>query len=510
MALLGPTPERPMALSPHVRLPSVAVILALAIPALAIPTTASAETFPADSDWTPVLRDGAVLSDPCDDVAGSDWWDLVGTADLPAAYTAFDGTNLWFRLRLRASPYRATGSSRSWRSFGWGVMLETDWTTTGSYDDMVFVDGTSDSVFLAENTTASTPFYSDVAELTIGTYDAPAAPSGDASAGYAGYTLAGSDICGGTTGSVDSFVDWAVPWADIEASTGLTTPTDLAFAFGTSASTRAFSKDIAGCTGTSGCDWWESLSDSSRDSDGDGLTDQDEVDIYGTDPWVADTDADGLTDGEEVLVYITDPLDDDTDDDRLTDGDEVLVYGTDPLAMDTDEGGVPDGDEVDRGTDPLDPSDDYSDPGGGDTGGGDTGTTGDGGGTADTGTTGDGGGTADTGTTGDGGTSDTGVSTDGGAADGGADTGTADTGTSDGGAADGGSADGGTTDTGVSADGGASDGGAADLINGAGAVLGGACAGCSSGGSRSGGGLAGAMSLLVLGLAGRRRRDRRG
>lgn len=94
------------------------------------------------------------------------------------------------------------------------------------------------------------------------------------------------------------------------------------------------------------------------DSDGDGLTDEYELEI-GTDPNNPDTDGDGLTDGEEVSVYKTDPLNPDTDYDGLTDGEEVKKYKTDPLNPDTDKGGVSDGHEVliDK-TNPLDGNDD--------------------------------------------------------------------------------------------------------------------------------------------------------
>jgi len=94
------------------------------------------------------------------------------------------------------------------------------------------------------------------------------------------------------------------------------------------------------------------------DTDGDGLTDQEELQ-YGTDPKNPDTDGDGLTDGEEVKVYKTDPLNPDTDYDALADGDEVYKYKTSPLERDTDKGGVADGHEViEDNTNPLDPSDD--------------------------------------------------------------------------------------------------------------------------------------------------------
>ena len=109
--------------------------------------------------------------------------------------------------------------------------------------------------------------------------------------------------------------------------------------------------------GTDPLDPSDDVSTPGVDSDGDGLSDALE-DELGTDPADSDTDGDGLEDGEEVNEHDTDPLDPDTDDDGLEDGDEVSEYDTDPLDPDTDHGGVPDGEEVDRGSDPLDPSDD--------------------------------------------------------------------------------------------------------------------------------------------------------
>jgi hypothetical protein len=131
------------------------------------------------------------------------------------------------------------------------------------------------------------------------------------------------------------------------------------------------------------------------DTDGDGVADSDEVDLFGTDPETWDTDADSLSDGDELFVAGTDPLvwdtdgdgvsdggvetatdsesvvaDDaapvvsedgagtpsiDSDNDRLADADEAAV-GTDPATPDADGDGYYDGDEVNLGTDPLDPA----------------------------------------------------------------------------------------------------------------------------------------------------------
>ena len=75
----------------------------------------------------------------------------------------------------------------------------------------------------------------------------------------------------------------------------------------------------------------------------------------GTDPLSADTDGDGLSDGQEVNVYGTSPTNADTDGDGLKDGEEV-GRGTNPLATDSDGDGLLDGWEVAQGLDPVDAS----------------------------------------------------------------------------------------------------------------------------------------------------------
>ena len=112
------------------------------------------------------------------------------------------------------------------------------------------------------------------------------------------------------------------------------------------------------------------------DTDGDGLSDGEELFANGTDSLIWDTDGDGVSDGEEATSG-TDPLDSagvpasaheaapslqgaasetaslDGDADRLADADEAAV-GTDPTNPDTDGDGYYDGDEMNLGTDPFD------------------------------------------------------------------------------------------------------------------------------------------------------------
>ena len=77
------------------------------------------------------------------------------------------------------------------------------------------------------------------------------------------------------------------------------------------------------------------------------------LELPATDPLDEDTDGDDLTDFDELFVYATDPLNTDTDVDGLDDFVEIFGKNTDPINPDTDRDGLLDGDEVSRGTNPL-------------------------------------------------------------------------------------------------------------------------------------------------------------
>ena len=104
------------------------------------------------------------------------------------------------------------------------------------------------------------------------------------------------------------------------------------------------------------------------DTDDDRLSDYVEMVQVGTDPLVKDTDKDGVSDAdedsdgdgltniEELEITKTDPSFTDTDRDLITDYAEIRETKTDPNKADTDEDGKTDKWELDKGYDPVVPN----------------------------------------------------------------------------------------------------------------------------------------------------------
>ena len=103
---------------------------------------------------------------------------------------------------------------------------------------------------------------------------------------------------------------------------------------------------------------------SDTDNDNDGLDDEKEIAI-GSDPLNDDSDADKIIDGDDAFPLdqtewldsdedgIGDNVDSDDDNDGLTDEEELFVLGTNPVVPDTDGDGLTDNEEIIINTNPL-------------------------------------------------------------------------------------------------------------------------------------------------------------
>lgn len=106
-----------------------------------------------------------------------------------------------------------------------------------------------------------------------------------------------------------------------------------------------------------------------EDTDNDGLSDYQEINITKTNPLVYDSvetqvkdaicdlDEDGICNIDEILLNIC-PISPDSDGDGLNDEREINIYYTNPSEQDTDNDGINDGDEIALKLDPLNPDSD--------------------------------------------------------------------------------------------------------------------------------------------------------
>jgi len=90
----------------------------------------------------------------------------------------------------------------------------------------------------------------------------------------------------------------------------------------------------------------------SSDSDSDGISDSDEINLYKSNPLLLDTDGDGLTDAQEI-ANSSDPNNIDSDLDGLSDYEEIMLYNSNPNSPDSDRDGMNDITEIKNGSNPM-------------------------------------------------------------------------------------------------------------------------------------------------------------
>lgn len=198
-------------------------------------------SFPNDNQFVPVTLDGLPVTDPPGDVS-PDETDIVGSSAYPAAYYAFDGTTVYFRMRLNTDPRFKNGFS----NFAWGVLFDTD-GNPDTYEWALTVNGLSNALELVQNTSKVPNSFNDQAEGTDGrgtpNYSVPIINFGVARAKLAedGSSFGGTD---------DYFIDFLVPAAVLFPLLGITEASSLRFLFFTATNANNFNKDFIDLKGS--------------------------------------------------------------------------------------------------------------------------------------------------------------------------------------------------------------------------------------------------------------------
>ncbi|MFC4303031.1 carboxypeptidase regulatory-like domain-containing protein [Cohnella boryungensis] len=193
--------------------------------------------FPSSSQFVPVTLGGAPLVDPPKDVSPSET-DIVGTAAFPAAYYAYDGTNVYFRLRLNSDP-----RSRSvFKNFAWGVLFDTDGDAS-TYEWELVVNGLDNTVDLIRNTSKIPDSLKDQAEGT----DGKGTPNLSLTICNFDIARAGETGDGSAIGSSPNyFLDWFIPAATLFQLLGIQASSALRLLFFTATNNNNFNKDFTG------------------------------------------------------------------------------------------------------------------------------------------------------------------------------------------------------------------------------------------------------------------------
>jgi len=289
---------------------SLALLTVLTCLMVSLPV--QAQTWPADNAWRILYCGGQPSFDPRRDVTGKvDERDVIGGRDVvgdsndPALYYFVDNDYVYFRMRVDGDPTLPIPdkSERRFDEWGWGVQMDTD-DRRRTYEFLAGVFGTpedddpEDTVNLKRNTSKDRDDDpDDPAERNIESYPAKT---------HARSVKAENVFASKFGDDDDYFVDWAIARADLRRS-DIKDDTQFVFAFGTSSRDNNLNADLA-CHragtdrrgfSTAGSDRVRTDGGNIEDSDGDGLSD-DEERAEGSDPNKRDSDGDGVDDGDEV------------------------------------------------------------------------------------------------------------------------------------------------------------------------------------------------------------------
>ncbi|WP_433750424.1 carboxypeptidase regulatory-like domain-containing protein [Falsibacillus pallidus] len=189
--------------------------------------------FPSNAQYLPILVNGAPLYDHTGDESPSSV-DIVGDTTYPAAFFAYDGINVYFRLRMNQDP--RNNKLTGFQNFAWGVLLNTT-GVPGTYDWLFNVNGLNSTVNLIKNTTKLVNSWNDPAEgLGGGT---PNFSQSISNYDFARVILADSNF----GGNPDYFIDWFLPAPTFFSYLGINANSSISVIFFSSANGNNYNKD---------------------------------------------------------------------------------------------------------------------------------------------------------------------------------------------------------------------------------------------------------------------------
>ncbi|MEI2325688.1 carboxypeptidase regulatory-like domain-containing protein [Priestia megaterium] len=192
--------------------------------------------FPSNSQFQPILIGNQPIFDMVGDQSPSST-DLVGNTQFPAAFFAYDATNVYFRIRVNEDPRNS--KLTGFANYGWGVLINTS-GDPGVYDWLANVNGLDNTINLIKNTTRVYNSWNDPAEGTDGR-GAPnfSRPIVNFDVARATLTNDGSNF----GGNPDYFIDFQFPVANFFSLLGITASTPIGLVIFTSANANNYNKD---------------------------------------------------------------------------------------------------------------------------------------------------------------------------------------------------------------------------------------------------------------------------
>ena len=188
--------------------------------------------YPSDLQFVPISITVNGVTQTVFDVLGDESpssTDIVGNATFPAAYFAYDGANVYFRLRLNTDP--RTNQLSGFRNFSWGVLIRTT-SPPGFYDYMFNVNGLNSTVNIWQNTAQIFNSWNDPAEVLVVSQPI-------SNFNFARVLPANSSF----GGNPDFFLDWFLPATTFFNAIGISPTTQISTIFYSSANANNYNKD---------------------------------------------------------------------------------------------------------------------------------------------------------------------------------------------------------------------------------------------------------------------------